>query len=82
MPGRKSFFKLIIFLALIFSPFAALTPQLFKGQGNIEGTKDFFEMSLEELMTIEVACIDESDLKDSTDFFQMPLEELMEIDVG
>jgi len=55
MLGRKSFFKLIIFLTLIFSPFAALTPQLFKGQGNIECAEDFFQMPLEELMAIEVS---------------------------
>lgn len=42
---------------------------------------DFFEMSLEELMTVEIAVVDEPDVN-RVNFFEMPLEELMTIEVS
>jgi hypothetical protein len=81
MLRRKSLFELIIVLALIFLPFVTLTPQLFKGQRNVNRPEDFFEMSLEELMTVEVAMADEPDVN-RANFFEMPLEELMTIEVS
>ena len=43
---------------------------------------DFFEMSLEELMTVEVSFVDEPDASRPADFFEMHLEELMAIEVS
>ena len=80
MLRRKSLFELILVLALIFLPFVALTPQLFKKQRNVK-SENFFEMSLEELMTVEIAMVDEPDVN-RANYFEMPLEELMTIEVG
>jgi len=78
---QKSFFRLIFVLALIFVPFIVLTPQLFMHTRDVNRSIDFFEMSLEELMTIEVALADEPDVN-RMNFFEMPLEQLMTIEVG
>jgi len=82
MLGRKSLFGLIIVLALTFLPFVALTLQLFKGRLNVNRPENFFEMSLEELMTIEIASADELDVSGTTNFFETPLEKLMAFEVG
>jgi len=81
MLRRKSLFELILVLALVFLPFVALTPQLFKGQRSVSRPEDFFEMSLEELMTVEIAMVDEPDVN-RANYFEMSLEELMTIGVS
>ena len=78
---QKSVFRLILALALIFVPLVVLTPQLFVHTRDLNRSIDFFEMSLEELMTIEVAMVDEPDVN-RMNFFEMPLEELMTIEVS
>ncbi len=42
-------------LALIFVPLVVLTPQIFVHTRDVNRSIDFFEMPLEQLMTIEVA---------------------------
>ncbi len=69
-------------VVLVFLPVFVLTGQLFEGQRDVNRSVDFFEMSLEELMTVEVALVDEPDVNRSADFFEMPLEELMAIEVS
>ena len=81
MLRQKNVFRLMFALALIFVPLVVLTPQLFIHTRDVNRSIDFFEMSLEELMTIEVALADEPDLN-RTNFFEMPLEQLMTIEVG
>ena len=81
MLRRTSLFELILVLGLIFLPFVALTPQLFKKQRNVKCPENFFEMSLEELMTVEIAMVDEPEVN-RANYFEMPLEELMTIEVG
>ena len=81
MLRQKNVFRLIFALALIFVPLVVLTPQLLVHTRDVNRSIDFFEMSLEELMTIEVALADEPDVN-RINFFEMPLEELMTIEVG
>lgn len=68
-------------VVLVFLPVLTLTGRLFVGQRDVNRPVDFFEMSLEELMTVEVALGDEPDVN-RMNFFEMPLEELMAIEVS
>ena len=81
MLRQKSGFRLIFALALIFVLLIVLTPQLLVHIRDVNRSIDFFEMSLEELMTIEIALADEPDVN-RINFFEMPLEQLMTIEVG
>jgi hypothetical protein len=81
MLRQKNVFRLIFALALIFVPLIFLTPQLLVHKRDVNRSIDFFEMSLEQLMTIEVALADEPDVN-RTNFFEMPLEQLMTIEVS
>lgn len=74
-------FELIFVLVLIFLPLFVLTRQLFNNHQEMNRSVDFFEMSLEELMTVEIAVVDEPDVN-RVNFFEMPLEELMTIEVS
>ena len=69
-------------VVLVFLPVFFLSGQLFKGRRDVNRSVDFFEMSLEKLMTIEVVFVDKPDVNRSTDFFEMHLEELMALEVG
>ncbi len=81
MLRQKNVFRLMPALALIFVLLVVLTPQLFMHIRDVKGSIDFFEMSLEELMTIEVALADEPDVN-RMNFFEMPLEHFRTIEVG
>ncbi len=72
---------LTLLFGLVLLPVLLLMPQLFTERRDVKGSVDFFEMSLEQLMTIEVALADEPDVN-RMDFFEMPLEQLMTIEVG
>ncbi len=69
------YFVVILFVAFAFNGLVFV-----QKYGHVE-QEDFFEMSLEELMTIEVALADEPDLN-RMNFFEMPLEQLMTIEVS
>jgi len=68
------------FVAILFVAFA-FTGRLFVQKSGQAEQGDFFEMSLEELMTVEIAMVDEPDVN-RMNFFEMPLEELMAIEVS
>ena len=61
MLRQKSVFRLIFALALIFVPLVVLTPQLFMHTRDVNRSIDFFEMSLEELMTVEVVLVQQNE---------------------
>jgi len=83
---QKSYFRLVFVLVLIFLSVFFLSGRLFEGRGDVSRSVsrsvDFFEMSLEELMTVEVSFVDGPDVNRPVDFFEMHLEELMAIEVG
>ena len=79
---HKSFFKLVFVLVFICLPVFFLSGRLFVVQRDVSRSVDFFEMSLEELMTVEVSFVDEPDASRPADFFEMHLEELMAIEVS
>jgi len=79
---QKSYFRLVFVLVLIFLSVFFLSGRLFEGRGDVSRSVDFFEMSLEELMTVEVSFVDGPDVNRPADFFEMQLEELMAIEVG
>jgi hypothetical protein len=81
MLRQKNVFRFIFVFASIFVLLVVLTPQLFIHTRDVNRSIDFFEMSLEELMTIEVALADEPDVN-RINFFERPLEQLMTIEVG
>ena len=61
MLRQKNVFRLMFALALIFVPLLVLTPQLFMHTPDINRSIDFFEMSIEQLMTIEVAWVQQNE---------------------
>jgi len=65
---QKSYLKVIFVVVLVFLPVLTLTGRLFVGRGDVSRSADFFEMSLEELMTVEVSFVDEPDVNRSVDF--------------
>ena len=54
MLRQKIAFRLMFTLALIFVSVVVLSPQLFVHTRDVNRSIDFFEMSIEQLMTIEV----------------------------
>lgn len=58
---QQSVFRPMLVLVLIFVPLFIFTQQLFKNRQNINHSVDFFDMSLEELMTVEIAAAQEPD---------------------
>jgi hypothetical protein len=79
---HKSYFKLVFVLVFICLPVFFLSGQLFVVQRDVSRSVDFFEMSLEELMTVEVTLIDKPEASRPADFFEMHLEELMAVEVS
>ncbi len=61
MLRQKSVFRLIFALALIFVPLVVLTPQLFMHTRDVNHSIDFFEMSIEQLMTVEVVLVQQNE---------------------
>jgi len=61
MLRQKSVFRLMFALALIFVLLVILSPQLLVHTPDINRSIDFFEMSLEQLMTIEVAWVQQNE---------------------
>ena len=61
MLRQKNVFRLIFVLALIFVPLVVLSPQLLVHTPDINRSIDFFEMSLEELMTVEVVLVQQNE---------------------
>ncbi len=61
MLRQKSGLRLIFALALIFVLLIVLTPQLLVHIRDVNRSIDFFEMSLEELMTVEVVLVQQNE---------------------
>lgn len=72
---RIGYFLVILFVAFAFNGL------LFVQKSRQVEQVDFFEMSLEELLTVEIAMVDEPDVS-RANFFEMSIEELMTIEVS
>jgi len=68
------------FVVILLVAFALNGLVFVQKSGHVE-QEDFFEMSLEELLRVEIAMVDEPDVN-RMNFFEMPLEQLMTIEVS